>query len=81
MIYHQPMVFTDFGNKLSQHSGILQLMDDIAKPLPAGVTPHPLGGGNPARVPEVERAYRAELERILADGDRFEDVFAHYDSP
>lgn len=81
MIYHQPMVFTDFGNKLSQHSGILQLMDDIAKPLPAGVTPHPLGGGNPARVPEVERAYRAELERILADGDRFEDVLAHYDSP
>ena len=81
MIYHQPMVFTDFGNKLSQHSGILQLMDDIAKPLPAGVTPHPLGGGNPARVPEVERAYREELERILADGDRFEDVLAHYDSP
>ena len=81
MIYHQPMVFTDFGNKLSQHSGILQLMDDIAKPLPGDVVAHPLGGGNPARVPEVERAYRAELERILRDGDRFEDVLAHYDSP
>ena len=81
MIYHQPMVFTDFGNKLSQHSGILQLMDDIAKPLPGDVVAHPLGGGNPARVPEVEKAYRAELERILGDGDRFEDVLAHYDSP
>ena len=81
MIYHQPMVFTDFGNKLSQHSGILQLMDDIAKPLPGNVVAHPLGGGNPARVPEVERAYRAELEDILRDGDRFEDVLAHYDSP
>ncbi len=75
------MVFTDFGNKLSQHSGILQLMDDIAKPLPGNVVAHPLGGGNPARVPEVERAYRAELEDILRDGDRFEDVLAHYDSP
>ena len=81
MIYHQPMVFTDFGNKLSQHSGILQLMDDIAKPLPGNVVAHPLGGGNPARVPEVESAYRAELEDILRDGDRFEDVLAHYDSP
>ena len=56
-------------------------MDDIAKPLPGNVVAHPLGGGNPARVPEVERAYRAELEDILRDGDRFEDVLAHYDSP
>ena len=75
------MVFTDFGNKLSQHSGILQLMDDIAKPLPSDVTPHPLGGGNPARVPEVEKAYRRELEHLLSDGERFEDMIAHYDSP
>ena len=75
------MEFTDFGNKLSSHSGILQLMDDIAKPLPDGVIAKPLGGGNPARVPEVEQAYRAELERLLADGDSFEDVIAHYDSP
>ena len=56
-------------------------MDDIGRPLPDGVRAIPLGGGNPARVPEVEKTYRAELERLLADGDRFEDVIAHYDSP
>ena len=75
------MEFSDFGSKLSSHSGILQLMDDIGRPLPDGVRAIPLGGGNPARVPDVEKAYRAELERLLADGDRFEDVIAHYDSP
>lgn len=75
------MEFTDFGCKLSQHSGILQLMDDIGRPLPEGIKARPLGGGNPARVEEVEKAYRRELEEILADGDRFEDVIAHYDSP
>ena len=44
------MEFTDFGTKLSSHSGILQLMDDIGRPLPAGIKARPLGGGNPARV-------------------------------
>ena len=56
------MEFSDFGTKLSSHSGILQLMDDIAKPLPGNVKVRPLGGGNPARVKEVEEAYRREME-------------------
>ena len=75
------MEFSDFGSKLSSHSGILQLMDDIGRPLPEGVKARPLGGGNPARVKDVEKVYRRELEKLLADGDRFEDVIAHYDSP
>ena len=75
------MEFSDFGNKLSQHSGILQLMDDISRPLPPGVKAKPLGGGNPARVEAAEKVYREELEKLLADGDSFENVIAHYDSP
>ena len=74
------MEFSDFGNKLSMHSGILQLMEDISKPLPPGIEPIPMGGGNPARVPGVEKVYRREMEKLLADGDKFEDVLAHYDS-
>ena len=75
------MEFTDFGKKLSSHSGILQLMDDIARPLPPSLRVRPLGGGNPARVGEVEKAYRKEMENLLADGERFENVLCHYDSP
>ncbi|MBO8435852.1 MAG: valine--pyruvate transaminase [Spirochaetes bacterium] len=75
------MEFTDFGKKLSSHSGILQLMDDIARPLPPSLRVRPLGGGNPARVGAVEKAYRAEMEKLLQDGERFENVLCHYDSP
>ena len=75
------MRFSDFGKKLTSHSGILQLMDDIGRPLPAGIKTYPLGGGNPARVPETEALYRREMERILADGEEFEDIISHYDAP
>lgn len=75
------MIFSSFGQKLAGDSGILQLMDDLGRPLPAGVTPYMLGGGNPARIGAVEAAYRREMERILADGDAFEDTISKYDSP
>ena len=75
------MVLSDFGTKLSSHSGILQLMDDISRPLPEGVRVRPLGGGNPARVSQVEAAYRRRLEDLLGQGEAFEDLIAHYDSP
>lgn len=75
------MQFTDFGRKLTSRSGILLLMDDLGKPLPEGVKPLPLGGGNPARIEAVEKAYRAEMEKLLSSPDGFEDVISHYDSP
>jgi len=75
------MKLSSFARKLSGDSGILRLMEDLGRPLPPGVTPYMLGGGNPARVPEVEALYRREMERILADGDAFEDAISHYDSP
>lgn len=81
LIVSSPMELSDFGKKLTSRSGILQLMDDLGKPLPPGVEPYPLGGGNPARVPEVEQVYRREIEALLASGDAFEDAIAHYDAP
>jgi len=56
-------------------------MDDIGRPLPEGVTPYLLGGGNPARIPEVEGAYRREMERLLALPDAFEEAIGKYDAP
>ena len=66
--------FSDFGKKLTGESGILQLMDDIGKPLPAGVKPYRLGGGNPARIPQVEKLYRARMEKIMGHKDDFEKL-------
>ena len=61
------MYLSDFGKKLAEQSGIQQLMDDLGQPIPVGVKAYQLGGGNPARVPDVEKAYRLETEKLLAD--------------
>jgi valine--pyruvate aminotransferase len=75
------MVLSSFGAKLVGESGILRLMDDIGRPLPSGLEACLLGGGNPARIPEVESLYRAEMERLLAERGAFEDAIGRYDAP
>lgn len=75
------MKFSSFGQKLAGDSGILQLMDDLGRPLPAGVTPYMLGGGNPARIAAVEQVYRREMERLISWGDAFEEAISRYDAP
>ena len=75
------MNFSDFGNKLCGESGILQLMDDLGKPLPKGVKPYRLGGGNPAQIPEIQAMYRQQMEKIMSSGDEFENLIGYYDSP
>ncbi len=75
------MKLSAFGTKLTGESGILQLMDDLGRPFPDGVKPHRLGGGNPARVPQVEQVYRREMERLMGFHDAFEQVISAYDAP
>lgn len=74
-------LFSDFGQKLCGDSGINQLMDDLGKPIPKNVVPCRMGGGNPARIPVVEKMFRSEMERILANGDEFENLIGKYDAP
>ena len=73
--------FSDFGSKLCGPSGINQLMDDLGKPLPEGIPISLMGGGNPARIPQVESMYRNQMEKIIANGDEFENLIGRYDSP
>jgi valine--pyruvate aminotransferase len=73
--------FSDFGKKLCGPSGINQLMDDIGKPLPQDIPVCQMGGGNPARIPEVEAMYRAQMEKILNHCDDFENLIGRYDAP
>ena len=44
------MKLSKFGNKFTQESGILTLMDDLGEALTAGERMLMLGGGNPARI-------------------------------
>ncbi len=75
------MKISDFGKKLTAKTGILQLMDDIGRPLPEGIPSYRLGGGNPARIPEVEAVFRNQMQNMLSDGDTFEKTLGLYDSP
>ncbi|HPO02345.1 MAG TPA: valine--pyruvate transaminase [Treponemataceae bacterium] len=75
------MNFSSFGKKLTGDSGILRLMDDLGRPLPEGVVPRMLGGGNPARITKVEQAYRREMESLLSRPDEFENAISRYDAP
>ncbi|MGI9311049.1 MAG: valine--pyruvate transaminase [bacterium] len=71
-----------FSGQLKRDSGILRLMQDLGQALDqASSSVQMLGGGNPAAIPEVEAAFRAEMERLLADGAKFERMIGDYDAP
>lgn len=75
------MHLSDIGARLSGHTGVVDLMEDMAGALADGNVLAMLGGGNPARIPEVESTWRAQLEAILAAPGRLELLLGAYDSP
>ena len=75
------MDFSRFGQFLSSGSGILTLMDDIDQSLVDSSNMHLLGGGNPARIPQVQETFRSAMTSLLADGERFERLTGDYDGP
>lgn len=75
------MRLSKFGIKFTQESGILQLMDDLGEALAAGDDWLMLGGGNPARIPEVEARFRDRISAMLSSGSELEELIGSYDSP
>ena len=73
------MKFSSFGNFLTSGSGILTLMEDIDSALNSSAEMRPLGGGNPARIPEMQRVFRDAMNKLLADGEEFERLAGNYD--
>jgi valine--pyruvate aminotransferase len=73
-------VFSDFGEKLSAHSGIYDLMEDLGHALAAGGKIM-MGGGNPAHIPGVEAVWRRRLEEILSTPGAMESMLGDYDTP
>ncbi len=75
------MKFSRFGEKFTQHSGILQLMDDFALASSSDQPVKSLGGGNPGIIPEALDLYRESMQHIVSDADAFTAAFASYDTP
>jgi valine--pyruvate aminotransferase len=75
------MNISRFGRKITGTSGIGRLMDDLGSALAGGRDYLMLGGGNPAHIPEVQKSFRASMENLLRDGDRFERTISSYGPP
>ncbi|HEY5645561.1 MAG TPA: valine--pyruvate transaminase [Pseudomonadales bacterium] len=75
------MKLSTFGRRFTAHSGILQLMDDLGSALSRDEPICMLGGGNPARIPEVERRFRESLAQLLGNGDAFDRTVGDYTGP
>ncbi len=75
------MKVSRFGQKIAAQSGIGRLMDDLGLALSQGRDILMLGGGNPAHIPDVQQCFRAGMERLLRDGDKFERAIGNYDPP
>lgn len=63
------MQFSAFGQKFTQNSGILQLMDDLGNALNSDRPINMLGGGNPACIAEVNQAYRDVFHQLVEQED------------
>lgn len=74
------MKLSKFGVKFTEESGILRLMDDLGEALSSGGKMLMLGGGNPARIPEVEMRF-AELMREIIETGELGALIGSYDAP
>jgi len=70
-----------FGEKLSAHSGINELMRDLGEATSGRNDLLMLGGGNPAHVPDVELVWRKRWNEISATPDHLERALGNYDGP
>ena len=75
------MKLSKFGTKLTEDSGVLRLMKDLGDAYEQGGDWIMLGGGNPARIPEVELKFRKRMEAILHTPGEFEALIGSYDAP
>lgn len=75
------MQLSKFGKKITSHSGILELMDDLGKAMSGKEKKYMLGGGNPAHIPEIQKIFRRRMNEILDNKGEFENIICNYDTP
>lgn len=61
------MILSKFGQKFTQKSGILQLMDDLGQAISTEKPVNMLGGGNPATIPEANQLFESVWKTIEKD--------------
>jgi valine--pyruvate aminotransferase len=72
---------SNFGEKFTQKSGIVGLMDDLGTALDENPNMIFMGGGNPGQVSDVEKIFQQKLEIILSDPVKRQNILGVYQSP
>ena len=74
--------FSNFGRHLGCGSGIGELMDDLGHAMASGGPDlKMLGGGQPARIPEMNAVWRRRLEELMEEMGGLERALTTYDPP
>jgi valine--pyruvate aminotransferase len=74
--------FSQFGRHLGCGSGIEELMDDLGHALASGGPDlKMLGGGQPARIPEMNAVWRRRLEELMEEPGGLDRSLSSYDPP
>ena len=74
--------FSEFGVHLGCGSGIEELMDDLGHALAGGGSGiKMLGGGQPARIPEMNAVWRRRLEELTEQAGGIDRAMTLYDPP
>ena len=75
------MQLSRFGQKLCTDAGIVTLMDDLGEALRVNPDMIFMGGGNPARIPEMEQAFEFALRETLANAQEAHQLLGVYQPP
>ncbi len=73
--------FSQFGDRFRRPTGALELMSDLGAATSGDRKYLLLGGGNPARIPEMEQVFRREMARIVKNPEEFARLAGFYSSP
>ena len=64
------MKLSSFGKKLTSGSGIVELMEDLGSALNENPDMIFMGGGNPARIPEMEAVFNNQYQKLAKDTEQ-----------
>jgi valine--pyruvate aminotransferase len=75
------MKLSSFGKKLTSGSGIVGLMEDLGAALNENPDMIFMGGGNPARIPEMEAIFLTQYSKIKQSSEKLYNTTGVYQSP
>src|SRR5690606_508109 len=73
--------FSAFGERFTRPTGALELMDDLGRAIGGEAEAAFLGGGNPAKIPDVQALLRQRLLEVADDRAALERMVSNYAHP